>query len=784
MFKNKLSIRYIFTIPFIIFILFTSSLTAFIAYQSNSQSIQSLSAELFSHSSNQIKDKITAVLSAPQNINKINKDAIESGAISITEKEKMGNLFFSQLLTYDSVGSIEYEDIDSNNVGVIRNIFNFDYGIGMSGPETQYTFTLYEKKLDGSVGEIIFELPNYNEFEKSWFDLAIKADKPIWTPVYLWPNGDVGLDAVTTVKNKEKTIGVLDASLTLKELSDFLINAKTFDSSTIFIIEKSGLLIATSDTNENYKKNGEMLERLHASESKNETVRAIFEFFTTQYGDINNITADISTTFTKNTTDYFVNAYPVTDEYGLDWILVQVTPTTTILGTINENTRVTAVLIAFFVGLSIILALILSRYITKPLIELSKTAIDFSRGNFKKRAKVSHKDEIGELAYNFNYMAQLLEKNIESLEEKEASAKNEKEKVEAILHSISDGIIVVNVDLKILLVNDAAEKMTGFSEPKIVGMKFDEYFKFYKHPTSQKGTIDYILKAISSGKVQYIKNHGVLTTKSGRSIPINGSTSPLTDESGSVTGCVFVFNDITEELEIEQVKNDIISIVSHQLRTPLTSLRWLSELLISTKFGKLNAKQNIMIKDINHESISLINLVSTFLETSNFELGIFEPEIEEINIHELVHEVQGQIKFEVQDKKLAIKKNIDKKLTKYETDKNMLKTILSNLMFNAVRYSNPKGKITISIQKEKDGLYLSVTDTGVGIPKDQQENVFQKLFRARNAPTKSPSGMGLGLYLTKLIVDHMDGKIWFESQEEKGTTFYVQLPAKITKEMV
>lgn len=234
--------------------------------------------------------------------------------------------------------------------------------------------------------------------------------------------------------------------------------------------------------------------------------------------------------------------------------------------------------------------------------------------------------------------------------------------------------------------------------------------------------------------------------------------------------------DVTILCEIDKAKTEFVSVASHQLRAPVTAVNWYTEMLLSGDAGKLNKKQKEYLKEVYKGNQRIIELINALLSISRLELGTLAIDREPINIVALAQKTIDEQKPEIQKKKIALSVTL-KKIPSFKNDAKLIEMIIQNLLSNAIKYTPKKGKITISISqdKQKKSLLITISDTGYGIPKNEQAKIFSKLFRAENVKNKE-QGTGLGLYIIKSIVDRMDGKIWFESKEAKGTTFYVSIP--------
>lgn len=232
--------------------------------------------------------------------------------------------------------------------------------------------------------------------------------------------------------------------------------------------------------------------------------------------------------------------------------------------------------------------------------------------------------------------------------------------------------------------------------------------------------------------------------------------------------------------KLSQMKDEFVSLAAHQLRTPPSEIGWGTEVLLSGDFGKPNKKQREHLEGIYRANQRMIGIVDAFLDVSRIELGTLVLEPKEIPIARTVQEVLSELKPLILGKKAKIEEHYDEDAKTIYTDPKIIHILFENLLSNAVKYTpSGKGVIRISVKKQPpDMLLITVADNGYGIPKAEQSKIFTKLFRAENVREKEPTGTGLGLYLVKSVVEQSGGKIRFESEENKGTSFFVSLPLR------
>jgi two-component system CheB/CheR fusion protein len=236
--------------------------------------------------------------------------------------------------------------------------------------------------------------------------------------------------------------------------------------------------------------------------------------------------------------------------------------------------------------------------------------------------------------------------------------------------------------------------------------------------------------------------------------------------------------ELEQQKEISKMKSEFVSLTSYQLRTPLTSMKWYSEMLLGGDVGELTPKQKKYVGELYQGNERMIDLVRNLLNVSRIEMGVLAVNLKPTDIGELLEEVAKEHTHFVKEKKHEVVIEIQEGMPKISTDPSLVRMIFQNLFGNAVEYTPQGGKITCTAEKKDKEIIIGIKDTGIGIPEKQQNQIFQKLFRGDNVIREHSEGTGLELYITKAMVDALSGKIWFKSKEGGGTTFWVVLPLK------
>jgi PAS domain S-box-containing protein len=338
--------------------------------------------------------------------------------------------------------------------------------------------------------------------------------------------------------------------------------------------------------------------------------------------------------------------------------------------------------------------------------------------------------------------------------------------------------VVVDKEGKINYINKSFEEMLGWKSQEIIGKSMVEIVPREDLHGIEVSFKERILTQVLAGQkfVADLTNPFYYLRKDKSRFPVSSIVAPVVLNK-KIVGAVEVFRDITKEKGIDKAKTEFVSLASHQLRTPLSTVNWYSEMLLTGDVGEISTEQKLYLEEIYRGNQRMVDLVNTLLDVSRIELGTFDGESKPTNIVALVESVLDEQKLQIDEKKLKLKCVIADHIPLIQVDPKLIRMVIQNLLSNSVKYTPERGKISILLAlDDKKNVIIKMSDTGYGIPKSQQDKIFTKLFRADNVVGKDTEGTGLGLYIAKSIVDQAGGSLWFESEENKGTTFHVLLP--------
>lgn len=340
----------------------------------------------------------------------------------------------------------------------------------------------------------------------------------------------------------------------------------------------------------------------------------------------------------------------------------------------------------------------------------------------------------------------------------------EKNKTQAIITHLADGLLFFDRDNRLFLANPKAQEFFNVDFNQMMGLSLSKLLKFPQFKSLRrlfrKGIKKVFRKEISFG------NNLVLEV----------STIPIKKEKETIGGLI-ILHDITREKTIERMKTEFVSASAHQLRTPLSAIKWALKMLLEGDLGRVTLKQKEILQKAYKSNEKMLELINDLLNLSRIEEGRYLGKLKSCQLQEIISEIISSYQDKIQAKKIRFEfKKPKKKLKKINVDPEKIKLAIENLIDNSIKYTPKGGKITIDLKEKENKIYFKIEDTGIGIPKQQQKKVFSKFFRATNIREIDTEGTGLGLFITKNIIEAHKGRIWFKSEEGKGTTFYFLLP--------
>ena len=342
---------------------------------------------------------------------------------------------------------------------------------------------------------------------------------------------------------------------------------------------------------------------------------------------------------------------------------------------------------------------------------------------------------------------------------------------DALLHSIGEGVFAVDSHGRVIRLNRRAEQWSGIEARLAISRPYREILQFEKLPIQ-----NFVDRAMQLRRDVQIGGESVLIRRDGSQMAVSILASPVM-ENDNVRGCIVIFRDTTDQRALDQMKTEFISAASHQLRTPLTGLRWYASTLAEGQAGNLNPEQQELMKEIEACIEQMVGLVNDLLDVARLDQGTLRLSPVSVSLVEILAEVTKTL--EGKARKFQVSVVLDESLASAPSlaaDKALMTEVLKNLVDNAIKYTPENGMVKVVAHEEGGELVVSIADTGVGISEADAEKLFKKFSRIENQLSNRERGTGLGLYFVKGVIERHGGRIWVRSIVGKGSTFYVSLP--------
>ncbi len=410
-------------------------------------------------------------------------------------------------------------------------------------------------------------------------------------------------------------------------------------------------------------------------------------------------------------------------------------------------------------------SMFISRAITKPIEELRQQAMQVADGDYSAQVQIYSNDELGQLGAAFNTLSARIEQTQEQSE-------SERRRLDSVLSHMTDGVIATDRHGNVSIINQMAQDFLNIKADDAINKPISQILGLGEEYTSQD--------LISSQSDMQVTVNGGTNDE----MILHASFTLIKRVTGFVSGAVCVLHDVTEQIKNEDEQRQFVSNVSHELRTPLTSVRAYIEALNEGAWKDPEiAPQFLQVTQ--DETERMIRMVNDLLVLSRMDRGTTKLELEWVNFTDFVSHLlnrfdmivehdQGEAQSE--SKQYVIKRDLGNQALWIEIDTDQMMRVIDNIMNNAIKYSPDGGTITVRLQQRQNQVLLSIADQGLGIPRKDLSKIFDRFYRADKARSRAQGGTGLGLAIAKEIVNAHGGKIWADSREGHGSTFYISLP--------
>ncbi len=449
-----------------------------------------------------------------------------------------------------------------------------------------------------------------------------------------------------------------------------------------------------------------------------------------------------------------------------------------VLSNVDSTSRVVEyglfILLLMLIGMVTCFALIywlLGKVVVNNIYKLKQATIEIQKGNYDREIEITSNDEIGQLALSFNQMTKKILDSRKTIEAKMKELSAEHGKLSSLVESVKLGVVMVDLRLSVILANSAAR--TIFGKPRAKNISFSDLSEKIKGSVNISQALSYYVhsgKPLNIQEVMIGENYYRLFM------------SPVRDIVEKIfIGAVVVMEDITEQKKLDKMRTEIVSITSHQLRTPATIVKGNLEMVLGGDVGKISKEQKELLDDTYMGNERMIHLINDLMDAAKIGEGKLVYPTEPVQLESLVSDVVNEnIPFAKEKNVTLLFTPPEKPLAMVKISRQKIKQVLQNLIDNAIKYSSvgDKGKVMVEVKNNDDKfLIFTVKDNGIGIPKSDQPKMFERFSRGSNSTKLDPGGgSGLGLYIAKAVVEQGGGRIWFESKEGEGTVFNATFP--------
>jgi len=366
-------------------------------------------------------------------------------------------------------------------------------------------------------------------------------------------------------------------------------------------------------------------------------------------------------------------------------------------------------------------------------------------------------------------------RSFRDLQEARKKTDYEKYKIDAIISNFIDPIIVLDDHDKIIILNKPATNIFGLSQ-KLVGEKIASHKNYSMGNFTKFIQGEFKLKNAAELKIEDDNIEEIEISRAGKDLTYKIITTKVVGKNGDFLGTMKIFYNLTREKMIDKLKSEFISIAAHQLRTPLSAIKWVIKMVLDGDAGELNEEQQDLLFKGYRSNERIIKLVNDMLNVSRIEEGRFGYSFEKSDFNDVLEEVLMNLEPKIKTKNIKFLVSKPDKLPDMYLDKSKMTLVLQNLLENAMKYTPELGRVELIIKTEEKFIDIRVKDNGVGIPEEDQAKLFSKFFRATNVIRMQTEGSGLGLFIVRNVVEKHDGTIKCNSKEGKGTEFIIKLP--------
>jgi PAS domain S-box-containing protein len=533
-FIRRLPLQVILTVLLVLLVLITGGLASVLAFRNGQAAVNGLAHQLHQEVTARINQHLDGYLEIPHLINRLNLDSIRLGQLDVRDLDGLERHFLTQIQHFDAVSSIDYADEQMEYVAALQKVLGADLSVGRADAATGHALNVYNVSSSGR-RELIQSVPDYDPRPRPWYQAAVQAGHETWTPIYMWSSGAVGLDAVMPVYAEDgHVLGVLAASLTLDHIGEFLRGSQVSKHGAMFIVDQSGILVASSTLTETFTRTGNELNLIPAVKSADPLVQAATYAMQKQAGGLDGISRAQSFGFELNGQRQSAMVTPYQDVYGLKWLIVTVIPESDFMSQIQAGNRTTGGLIVAAIIAAIVSAILMARWVTQPLLRLNHSAQALAQGDWSQKVVIDRPDEIGDLAHSIHQMAGQLQEAFYLLQSSE-------ERFRLLAENSTDMISRYSLDGVYLYVSPSCQTLLGYSPEELVGHSVFEFIQPDDIPNFEQSRTTIVEQQVVSTTAYRVRHknltyvwfettsHAIHDPQTGNAIEIHAASRDITE---------------------------------------------------------------------------------------------------------------------------------------------------------------------------------------------------------------------------------------------------------------
>ncbi|MDY6937062.1 MAG: ATP-binding protein [Cyanobacteriota bacterium] len=798
-------------------------LTGYLSFRNGQKAVNQLASQLRSEIADRIAEHLRAYLTTPRQIDRINVEAYRQGALDLDDPQQLLDRFWRQGLESSQIGTIGVGTREGRLIGANRS----EGYIVRTSESASRTLQRYQADDSRELGSLMLEKSGYDPRQRGWYRTAVAAGGPTWTQIEASIDDKrLDLSSVYPFYDGQGLLqGVFFVDISLSQIGQFLQGLRISPNGQAFILEPDGALVASSTLDRPFSLQGDRIARIDPlDENDNTEIAALAQHLQQKFGQLDRIANSEQLTWRWQGQPQFVQVTPFEDEFGLNWSIVVVIPEADFMAQIHANTYATIALCAVALVLSTAIGLVASKWISRPILRLSRAAEAISGGDLSQTVTVEGADELEVLAAAFNDMVgklkaafdekeeysrllevtvdrrtQELQQEIEERKLLEQKLLSSEEKMRAVFEGMTDIVLVLDAEASNIEVAPTNPGRLYSPDRQAIQRTID---CFYREPRPL--WLDRVRQAL---REQQTVTFDYTLCVGGKQEWFCASISPMFDGRA-----IWVARNISPRKRAEEVvqqakeaaeaasraKSRFLANMSHELRSPLNAILGFAQLM--TRADNLAPEQQESIDIIIRSAEHLLALINNVLSFAKIEAGRTTLNPRDFNLFDLLQDLKDMFELKAQEKQLQLNFERTSQVPQYlRADDVKLRQILINLLNNGIKFTQT-GSISVKVGTQppegrpvdaatsfarplhKIQLYFEAIDTGVGIRAEEVDLLFEPFVQTETGQ-KAHEGTGLGLSIARQFVELMGGQMTVESEVGRGTRFVFDITVDIVEAM-